>query len=58
MPDQYGVLLDATISADEAHGTISKQVLNSRELQANLLEILLGPVQLYEALREAEDRSY
>lgn len=52
------MLLDATISADEAHGPISKQVLNSRELQANLLEILLGPVQLYEALREAEDRSY
>ncbi len=56
-PDLYGELIDATISADEAHGNMSKQVLISKELQAKLLEILLGPGQLYETLREAEDRS-
>ena len=51
-PDLFEELIDATISADEAHGNMSKQVLNSKDLQAKLLEILLGPGMLYEALRE------
>lgn len=56
-PDLYGELIDATISADEAHGSMSRQVLNSKELQAKLLEILLGPGQLYEALRDSTNSS-
>ena len=50
-PDLSHELIDATISADEAHGTMSRQVLNSKALQRKLLEILLGPGELYEALR-------
>jgi type I restriction enzyme R subunit len=51
-PDLYGEFIDAAMAADEAHRTMSKQVLNSKDLQAKLIDILLGPGQLYEALRE------
>ncbi len=34
-----------------AHGTMSKQALGSTKVQAGLKNILLGPAQLYEALR-------
>tara|TARA_R110000744_G_scaffold255462_1_gene370962 strand:- start:16595 stop:19684 length:3090 start_codon:yes stop_codon:yes gene_type:complete len=54
-PDLYEELIEATITADDAHTLMSKQVLSSKLLQQNLLEILLGPGQLYEALRDLKE---
>ena len=42
---------NAIIEALAAHTTMSKQALESARVQAGLLEILLGPGQLWEALR-------
>jgi type I restriction enzyme, R subunit len=43
--------VDAIIDAFEAHSTMSKQALDSVEVREGLKEVLLGPGQLYEALR-------
>ncbi len=45
---------NAIIEALAAHTTMSKQALESARIQAGLLEILLGPGQLWEALRAKE----
>lgn len=47
MPDIEKALLDAL----EAHSVMSKQALESEDVREGLKEILLGPAQLYEALR-------
>ena len=44
-------ILDAIIDAFEAHSTMSKQALDSSQVRAGLKDVLLGPGQLYEALR-------
>lgn len=44
-------ILDAVIDAFEAHSTMSKQALDSANIREGLKEVLLGPGQLYEALR-------
>jgi len=44
-------LMDAIMDALEAHQTMSRQALDSARVRAGLKEILLGPAQLYEALR-------
>ncbi len=44
--------LNAVIDSCEAHQTISKQVLDSERVQKGLLELLLRPGGLWEALRE------
>lgn len=44
-------ILDAIIDAFEAHTTMSKQALDSEQVRDGLKEVLLGPGQLYEALR-------
>lgn len=44
-------ILDAVIDAFEAHSTMSKQALDSAQVREGLKEVLLGPGQLYEALR-------
>jgi type I restriction enzyme, R subunit len=51
-------ILDAVIDAFEAHSVMSKQALDSAEVREGLKEVLLGPGQLYEALksRGAEGR--
>jgi len=45
-------ILDAVIDAFEAHTTMSKQALDSAEVRNGLKSVLLGPGQLYEALRQ------
>lgn len=50
-PDLKKALLDAIIDALDAHTTMSSQALNSPRIQDGLRDILLGPGQLYEALR-------
>ncbi|MFC5576762.1 type I restriction endonuclease subunit R [Lysobacter niabensis] len=50
-PDLKDALLHAIMDALEAHTTMSSQALNSERIQSGLKDILLGPAQLYEALR-------
>ena len=45
-------LTNAIIDALAAHTTMSKQALNSERVREGLKDVLLGPAQLYEALRE------
>ncbi len=51
-PDLAKELMNAIIDAFEAHSTMSKQALDSEKVRHGLRDILLGPAQLYEALRE------
>ena len=51
-PDLDSALTDAIIDAFDAYTTMSKQALDSERVRAGLKAILLGPAQLYEALRE------
>lgn len=50
-PDLAQALVDAVIDAFDAHRSLSEQALNSKKVQEGLKEVLLGPGQLYEALR-------
>ncbi len=52
-------IMNAIIDALEAHGTMSKQALESAQVREGLKDILLGPGQLYEALRSrgSEERT-
>lgn len=45
-------LMNAIIEAFEAHSSLSKQALDSQKVRDGLKEVLLGPAQLYEALRQ------
>ncbi|MEX3981836.1 type I restriction endonuclease subunit R [Paraburkholderia sp. EG287A] len=56
-PDLKDALLHAIIDAFEAHTTMSKQALDSERVRDGLKDILLGPAQLYEALRARSDAS-
>ncbi|KVU77808.1 type I restriction endonuclease subunit R [Burkholderia ubonensis] len=56
-PDLKDALLRAIIDAFEVHTTMSKQALDSERVRDGLTEILLGPAQLYEALRVRSDIS-
>ncbi|MFM2340921.1 MAG: hypothetical protein RLZZ592_574, partial [Pseudomonadota bacterium] len=51
-PDLRSALLDAIMDALDAHQTMSTQALGSARLQDGLRDVLLGPGQLWEALRE------
>ena len=44
-------ILDAIMEALDAHQSMSRQALDSDKVRAGLKSILLGPAQLYEALR-------
>lgn len=55
-PDLAADLLTAIIEAFDAHQTMSTQALDSQRVRNGLREILLGPAQLYEALRARGDR--
>jgi type I restriction enzyme R subunit len=48
-------LMNAIIDAFEAHSSLSKQALDSSKVRDGLKEVLLGPAQLYEALRNRAD---
>jgi len=50
-PDLSAELMNAIIDAYTTHGTMSKQALDSEKVRIGLRDILLGPAQLYEALR-------
>ncbi|WP_305250049.1 type I restriction endonuclease subunit R [Pseudotabrizicola sp.] len=50
-PTLTQAILDAVIDAFEAHSTMSKQALDSATVRDGLKDVLLGPGQLYEALR-------
>lgn len=55
-PDLKDALLHAIMDALEAHNTMSTQALGSEQVREGLKDILLGPAQLYEALRARSDR--
>ncbi|HEX7853740.1 MAG TPA: hypothetical protein VF503_08610 [Sphingobium sp.] len=44
-------LMNAIIEAFEAHSSLSKQALDSQKVRDGLKEVLLGPAQLYQYLR-------
>lgn len=50
-PDLKDALMHAIMDALEAHTTMSTQALGSERVREGLRDILLGPAQLYEALR-------
>ena len=50
-PDFSNELMNAIIDAFAAHTTMSKQALDSEKVRVGLRDILIGPAQLYEALR-------
>ena len=50
-PDLKHALMHAIMDALEAHSSMSTQALGSERVRDGLKEILLGPAQLYEALR-------
>lgn len=49
-PDLREALVHAIIDALDAHSAMSTQALKSERIQDALMDILLGPGQLYEAL--------
>ncbi len=54
-PDLSNELMSAIMDALAAHNTMSKQALESERVRSGLRDILLGPAQLYEALREKSE---
>ena len=50
-PDLADALMNAIMDAFEAHSAMSSQALGSERVREGLKETLLGPAQLYEALR-------
>ena len=52
-PDLPSGLMDALMDSNAAQSDMARQALNSARVRAGLLELLLGPGQLYEALRNA-----
>ena len=50
-PDLAKEMLNAIMDALAAHSTMSKQALESPKLRGEMQDVLLGPGQLYEALR-------
>jgi len=45
-------IMNAVMDALAAHSTMSKQAIDSEKVREGLKEVLLGPAQLYEALRD------
>ncbi|PRF95832.1 type I restriction endonuclease subunit R [Burkholderia ambifaria] len=50
-PDLVRAITDAIIDAFDAHTKMSTQALGSQRIQDGIKDVLLGPAQLYEALR-------
>ena len=50
-PDLNDELMNAVMDAMAAHQAMSKQALNSESVRARMLAVLLGPGELWEALR-------
>ncbi|CAB3804362.1 hypothetical protein LMG28138_05501 [Pararobbsia alpina] len=56
-PDLKDALLHAIMDAFDAHTNMSTQALGSERVRDGLKDILLGPAQLYEALRSRSNQS-
>jgi len=54
-PDLKTEIMTAIISALDAHTSMSSQALNSDSIREGLKDILLGPANLYELLREEKE---
>lgn len=54
-PDLESELLNAIIDASDAHSSMSRQALGSEAIRKSLLDVLLGPGELYERLRRMAD---
>ena len=54
-PDLANGILNAVMDAFAAHSVMSKQALDSEKVRSGLRDVLLGPAQLYEALRARGD---
>ena len=54
-PDLANGIMNAIIDAFAAHSAMSKQALDSEKVRSGLKDVLLGPAQLYEALRARAD---
>jgi type I restriction enzyme, R subunit len=54
-PDLANGIMNAIIDAFAAHSVMSKQALDSEKVRSGLKDVLLGPAQLYEALRARAD---
>ena len=54
-PDLANEILNAIMDALSAHTTMSKQALDSEKVQRGLKDVLLGPANLYESLRELSE---
>jgi type I restriction enzyme R subunit len=50
-PDLANGILNAIMDAFAAHSTMSKQAPDSERVRGGIKDVLLGPAQLYEALR-------
>ena len=50
-PDLTLAIMNAVIEAFDAHTSMSQQALDSEDVRRGLLDILLGPGQLYQSLR-------
>lgn len=55
-PTLSSEIMNAIMDALAAHTTMSKQALESERVRDGLKEVLLGPVELYEALRAKADQ--
>jgi type I restriction enzyme R subunit len=51
-PDLKKELMNAIIGALEAHTAMSTQALDSEAVRSGIKDVLLGPAQLYETLRQ------
>jgi type I restriction enzyme R subunit len=49
-------IMNAVMDALEAHTTMSKQAIDSEKVREGLKDVLLGPAQLYEALKAKGDQ--
>jgi len=56
-PDLANGIMNAIIDAFAAHSVMSKQALDSEKVRSGLKDVLLGPAQLYEALRAKGDNA-
>jgi type I restriction enzyme, R subunit len=54
-PDLKTEIMNAFIDVYAAHSVMSKQALDSEKVRSGLKDVLLGPAQLYEALRAKGD---
>lgn len=50
-------IMNAVMDALAAHSTMSKQAIDSERVREGLKDVLLGPAQLYEALRDRAGRT-